>query len=83
MATLYVGNLPFRISDEDLAAHFAAAGGVVSVTHVRQRDSGRSAGCGFVEMAGPDAAAAAAEQLDGAELEGRALSVCLARPGDS
>lgn len=80
MATLYVGNLPFRISDEDLAAHFAAAGEVVSVTHVRQRDSGRSAGCGFVEMARSDAAAAAVKQLDGAELNGRALRVCRARP---
>mgnify|MGYP001292759926 FL=1 len=83
MATLYVGNLPFRISDEDLAAHFAAAGEVVSVTHVKQRDSGRSAGCGFVEMAGSDAAAAAVEQLDGAELDGRALRVCRARPGEA
>ena len=83
MATLYVGNLPFRISDEDLTAHFATAGEVVSVTHVRQGDSGRSAGCGFVKMVGTDAATAAVEQLDGAELEGRALSVCLARPGDA
>jgi len=83
MTTLYVGNLPFRISDEHLAAHFAVAGEVVSVTHVRQRDSGRSAGCGFVEMAGSDATAAAVEQLDGAELDGRTLRVCRARPGDA
>lgn len=81
MATLYVGNLPFRIPDEELAAHFAAAGEVVSVTHVRQRANNRSAGCGFVEMASADEAAAAVEQLNGAELEGRVLSVCLARPG--
>jgi len=80
MATLYVGNLPFRIPDEDLTAHFAAAGEVVSVTHVRQRDSNRSAGCGFIEMASAADAKAAVEQLDGAELEGRTLSVCLARP---
>ena len=49
--TLYVGNLPFKISDEELAAHFASAGEVVEVTHVRDRGSDRSNGCGFIEMA--------------------------------
>ena len=49
--TLYVGNLPFKISDEELAVHFASAGEVVEVTHVRERGSDRSNGCGFIEMA--------------------------------
>ena len=44
--TLYVGNLPFKISDEELAAHFASAGEVVEVTHVRERGSDRSNGVG-------------------------------------
>ena len=78
--TLYVGNLPFKISDEKLTAHFAAAGEVVEVTHIRQRDSDRSAGCGFVEMANADAAQAAQATLNGAELDGRELKICLARP---
>ena len=78
--TLYVGNLPFKISDEELAAHFAAAGEVVEVTHIRQRDSDRSAGCGFVEMASAEAAQTAQATLNGVELDGRELKVCLARP---
>ena len=78
--TLYVGNLPFKISDEELAAHFAAAGEVVEVTHIRQRDSDRSAGCGFVEMASAEAAQAAQATLNGGELDGRELKICLARP---
>lgn len=78
--TLYVGNLPFKISDEELAAHFAAAGEVVEVTHIRQRDSDRSAGCGFVEMASAEAAQAAQATLNGVELDGRELKICLARP---
>ena len=78
--TLYVGNLPFKISDEELAAHFAAVGEVVEVTHIRQRDSDRSAGCGFVEMASAKATQTAQATLNGVELDGRELKVCLARP---
>ena len=62
------------------AAHFGAAGEVLAVTHVRERGGDRSFGCGFIEMASAADAKAAVEQLDGAELEGRTLSVCLARP---
>jgi RNA recognition motif-containing protein len=78
--TLYVGNLPFKISDEQLSAHFAVAGDVVEVTHIRQRDSDRSAGCGFVEMSTAEAAQSALATLNGVELDGRELKVCLARP---
>jgi len=80
MAILYVGNLPFKISDEELANHFATAGEVAEVHHVRQGENGRSQGCGFITMADEEAAAKAVETLDGQELEGRTLSVCLARP---
>ena len=78
--TLFAGNLPFKISDEQLSEHFAAAGKVLEVTHIRQRNSGRSSGCGFVEMANADAAQAAQATLNGVELDGRELKVCLARP---
>lgn len=78
--TLYVGNLPFKISDEALAEHLAEAGEVLEVTHVRERGGDRSFGCGFVEMASAEAAQTAVETLHGSELEGRDLSVCLARP---
>lgn len=78
--TLFAGNLPFQISDEALTAHFAAAGEVRRVTHVRQRDTGRSFGCAFVEMADAQSAEAAREALNGVELDGRELSVWIARP---
>ena len=80
MAILYVGNLPFKVTDEQLAEHFATVGEVAEVHHVRQDDSGRSQGCGFITMANNAAAAKAVETLDGQEFEGRELSVCLARP---
>ena len=80
MAILYVGNLPFKVTDEQLAEHFAVAGEVAEVHHVRQDDNGRSQGCGFITMANDAAAAKAMETLDGQEFEGRELSVCLARP---
>ena len=78
--TLFVGNLPFKISDEQLSEHFTAAGEVLAVNHIRQRNSSRSSGCGFVEMASSTDTHKAVEMLNGTELEGRPLAVCLARP---
>ena len=78
--TLFVGNLPFKISDEQFFEYFAAAGEVMEVTHIRQRNSGRSSGCGFVVMGSSTDSHKAVEMLNGTELEGRSLAVCLARP---
>ena len=78
--TLFVGNLPFKISDEQLSEHFASAGEVLAVTHIRQRKSGHSSGCGFVEMVSSTGSHKAVEMLNGTELGGRPLAVCLARP---
>ena len=78
--TLFVGNLPFKISDEQLSKYFTAAGEVMEVTHIRQRNSGRSSGCGFVVMASSTDSHKAVKMLNGTELEGRPLAVCLARP---
>jgi RNA recognition motif-containing protein len=78
--TLYVGNLPFKISDENLRAHFNSAGKVIEVTHVRDRASGRSNGCGFIEMEDITSTNNAVEKLNGSELEGRTITVALARP---
>ena len=78
--TLFVGNLPFKISDEQFSEHFASAGKVLEVTHIRQRNSKRSAGCGFVVMANSTDSRKAVEMLNEIELEGRPLAVCLARP---
>ncbi|MCH2378785.1 MAG: RNA-binding protein [Pedosphaera sp.] len=78
--TLFVDNLPFKISDEQLSEHFASAGEVLAVTHIRQRKSGRSSGCGFVEMVSSTGSNKAVKMLNGTELGGRPLAVCLARP---
>ena len=78
--TLFVGNLPFKISDEQLSEYFATAGEVMEVIHIRQGNSGRSSGCGFVEMVSSTDSHKAVEMLNGTELGGRPLAVCLARP---
>jgi RNA recognition motif-containing protein len=77
---IYVGNLPFRFSDEDLAALFRRHGEVESASIVMDRDSGRSRGFGFVVMPNDDEARRAIEEIDGHDAGGRALTVNEARP---
>jgi RNA recognition motif-containing protein len=71
---LYVGNLPWSITDLDLQELFAPFGGVESARVITDRDSGRSRGFGFVEMAA-DCAVQAIRKLNGHEIESRALRV--------
>ena len=81
MATkLYVGNLSFRTTGEELREAFSAAGTVESATVIEDRDSGRSRGFGFVEMATPEEATAAIEQFNGKDFGGRNLTVNEAKP---
>lgn len=81
MATkLYVGNLPFQTTSDDLRDHFAQAGEVESAQVVEDRMTGRSRGFGFVEMTTAEAAAAAIEQFNGKDFNGRNLTVNEARP---
>jgi cold-inducible RNA-binding protein len=81
MATkLYVGNLPFQTTSDELRDHFAQAGNVESASVVEDRMTGRSRGFGFVEMATPEEANAAIEQLNGKDFGGRNLTVNEARP---
>lgn len=77
---LYVGNLPYSLTSDQLGAHFAQAGNVVSATVIADRQSGRSKGFGFVEMASPEDAQKAIEMFHGKEMEGRSLVVNVARP---
>ena len=77
---LYVGNLSFRVTSEDLHEHFAAAGEVNSANVVMDRETGRSRGFGFVEMASEDAANNAIAQFNGQEYDGRNMVVNEARP---
>ena len=81
MATkLYVGNLPFRVSGDDLRELFSQAGTVESASVIEDRDTGRSRGFGFVEMATPEEATAAIEQFNGKDFNGRNLTVNEAKP---
>jgi RNA recognition motif-containing protein len=77
---LFVTNLPYAIRDRDLRELFGAHGMVRSAQVVIDRDSGRSRGFGFVEMATERDAQAALAALNGKEVEGRALTVTEARP---
>jgi RNA recognition motif-containing protein len=81
MATrLYVGNLPFRATGDDLQELFAQAGEVSSANVVTDRETNRSRGFGFVEMATDEGAQAAIELFNGKDFQGRALTVNEARP---
>jgi RNA recognition motif-containing protein len=77
---LYVGNLAFETSSNDLQTLFAQAGTVESVSLIEDRETGRSRGFGFVEMSSKEEGAAAIQQFNGKELGGRALNVNEARP---
>ena len=77
---LYVGNLPYSIDSSQLESLFEAYGAVNSAQVINDRDTGRSKGFGFVEMANDQEADAAIEGLNGKEEEGRALTVNVARP---
>ncbi|UXR65430.1 RNA-binding protein [Bdellovibrio bacteriovorus] len=77
---LYVGNLPYSIDDEALHQHFAQFGAVDSAKVIMDRETGRSKGFGFVEMAEDSAADQAIEKGNGIELNGRAINVSEARP---
>jgi len=77
---LYVGNLAFSTSSQDLQELFAQAGTVESASVVEDRETGRSRGFGFVEMATKEEGEAAISQFDGKEIGGRALKVNEAKP---
>ncbi len=76
---LYVGNLSFQTTEDDLSNLFEQAGSVESVRIITDRDTGRSRGFGFVEM-GDEDAEKAINQYNGTDLDGRALTVNEARP---
>ena len=77
---LYVGNLSYNVDSSELEQMFAPHGQVVSAQIINDRDTGRSKGFGFVEMANDNEAEAAIAALNGHEHEGRALTVNEARP---
>lgn len=87
MARLFVGNLPYKATEEELKTHFEQAGAVTSASLITDRQTGRARGFGFVEMADDEGTKKAIETLNGKEFQDRELVVNEARPmrqnGDS
>lgn len=83
MLRIYVGNLPYTTQDEDLNEAFSAFGEVESTIVIRDRETGRSRGFGFVEMSDGSAATAAIESLNGKNFQGRNLTVNEAKPREN
>ena len=77
---IYVSNLSFNVRDEDLREFFTPYGEVTSAKIINDRETGRSRGFGFVELADDEAAKKAIAELDGATVEGRAIKVMEAKP---
>ena len=77
---LFVGNLSFSTTNDSLRSAFEEFGEVTSANVITDRETGRSRGFGFVEMASQEAANNAIEELDGSEIDGRRVNVNVARP---
>ncbi len=80
MTNIYVGNLSFDVTDASLQEAFAAFGAVNKASVVTDRETGRSRGFGFVEMANDDEGNAAIEGLNGSDMGGRQITVNVAKP---
>lgn len=77
---IYVGNLPYSVTDSSLESNFAEFGNVTSAKVMMDRETGRSKGFGFVEMANAEVAQTAITALHGMSVDGRSIVVNLARP---
>ena len=77
---LYVGNLPYSATEDELSSLFGQAGTVTSVAIIKDRETGRSKGFAFVEMSNGDEAQKAISMLNGRDMGGRDLRVSVARP---
>ncbi len=80
---LYVGNLPFSVTEDSLSNSFSAFGTVNSIRLITDRDTGRSKGFGFVEMSSDEEGARAIDELNGTQMDGRALTVSEAKPREA
>lgn len=81
-AKLFVGNLDYSVTTEDLKEHFASTGNILDCVVVMDRYTGRSRGFGFVEYGTEDEANAAVEKLNDTDLKGRKIRVSIARPSE-
>ena len=80
---IYVGNLPYSVTDSSLESNFSEFGSVSSAKVMMDRETGRSKGFGFVEMASAEEAQAAINALNGVSVDGRSIVVNLARPRET
>ena len=80
---LYVGNLPYAATEDDLKSHFSKAGTVTSVALIKDRATGRAKGFGFVEMATDEEAQKAISMFNGQNFMGRNITVNVARPPEN
>lgn len=79
-AKLFIGNLDYSVTGDDLRGLFAGAGTVVDAVVIMDKMTGRSRGFGFVEMSSDEEAKAAIEKLNGSDLKGRKINVNEAKP---
>lgn len=77
---IYIGNLPYKLTEDELGDLFDEFGEVISAKIIVDKESGRSKGFGFISMASADDAKRAIEDLDGMELKGRSIKVSEAKP---
>lgn len=77
---IYVGNLAYKVSDQELKETFSEFGDVISAKVITDRETGRSKGFGFVEMTNDKEAQNAIDEIDGLEMHGRTLKVNKAKP---
>ena len=82
MYKLFVGSLPFSATDEELQEAFAVHGTVASAVVIKDRETGRSKGFGFVEFENDDEGKKAEEAMNGSDMGGRSIAVSQARPRD-
>ncbi len=82
LTKLYIGNLSYETTEDDLRSFFSNSGTVISIALIRDRDTGRSKGFAFVEMNSQSEAEQAIKDLDGKTLDNRNIKVNLARPPD-
>ncbi|KKW48355.1 MAG: RNP-1 like protein RNA-binding protein [Parcubacteria group bacterium GW2011_GWA1_59_11] len=83
MAKLYIGGLSYDTTEQSLREAFAPAGNITSVSIIMDKMTGRSRGFGFIEMSTDEEAQKAIELMNGKELDGRSLTVNIARPPES
>lgn len=81
-ARVFVGGIPYAATEDELKAHFSAAGNVVSVFLPVEKETGRKRGFGFVEFSTPEEMQNAVKMYDQTEFGGRTISVSSARPRD-